>query len=282
VIGHGLKPLGRVTHELTLRTHDQLQPVDIEATPIEIHSVIDALNSLLHRLAQAFENERRFTADAAHELRTPLTGLKVQAQVALLSDDPTVRQQALHKIVTSVDHASHLISQLLTLARMDSSQSIEMHQVDLQDVIQNVLNYLMISAVAKNQDLGLNIQTDETHVYGNAEALEILLRNFLDNAIRYTPEHGTITLSLMRTTTGDLQLSLCDSGIGIAAEEREKVFERFHRGHHQHIQGSGLGLSIVRRIAELHQLQIQFSDPPQGTGLVVDIYFHTDLMDHRH
>lgn len=272
-IGRGLKPLQQITHELTLRTHDQLQAVSTQAVPVEIKSVIDALNSLFKRLAYAFENERRFTADAAHELRTPLSGLKVQAQVALRSEDKQVRQQALQKILYGVDHASHLVSQLLTLARMDSTQPLSMKAVDLQQLAQQVLNTLMEKAIEKNQDLGLMVQTDNTLVQGNIEALEILLRNFVDNALRYTPEAGEVTVSLVQTAKGALCLSISDNGIGIAAEQREKIFERFYRGNHQHIQGSGLGLSIVQRIAELHNLHIELCDPPQGTGLVVNVYF---------
>ncbi|MDD2815763.1 MAG: ATP-binding protein [Thiotrichaceae bacterium] len=272
-IGRGLKPLKQITYELTLRTHDQLQPVSTQAVPVEIKSVIDALNSLFQRLENAFENERRFTADAAHELRTPLSGLKVQAQVALRSEDPQVRQQALQKILIGVDHASHLVSQLLTLARMDSPQPLSIKTIDLQKVVQQVLNNLMEKALEKNQDLGLMVQTENTLIQGNAEALEILLRNFVDNALRYTPELGEVTVSIVQVAMGALCLSVSDNGIGIAPEQREKIFERFYRGNHQHIQGSGLGLSIVQRIAELHNLRIELCDPPQGSGLVVNVYF---------
>ncbi|MEN9847946.1 MAG: hypothetical protein RL368_686 [Pseudomonadota bacterium] len=272
-IGRGLKPLKKITYELTLRTHDQLQPVSTQAVPVEIKSVIDALNSLFNRVAYAFENERRFTADAAHELRTPLSGLKVQAQVALRSEDSEVRQQALQKILCGVDHASHLVSQLLTLARMDSTQPLLIKTIDLQYIAQQVLNNLVEKALEKNQDLGLMVQTENSLVQGNAEALEILLRNFVDNALRYTPESGEVTVSLTQTATDRLCLSITDNGIGIAPDQREKIFERFYRGNHQHIQGSGLGLSIVQRIAELHQLRIELCDPPQGRGLVVNVYF---------
>lgn len=272
-IGRGLKPLKQITYELTLRTHDQLQSVSTQAVPVEIKSVIDALNSLFKRLADAFENERRFTADAAHELRTPLSGLKVQAQVALRSEDAQVRQQALQKILGGVDHASHLVSQLLTLARMDSTQPLLIKIIDLQQIAQQVLNSLVEKALEKNQDLGLMVQTENTRVQGNAEALEILLRNFVDNSLRYTPESGEVTVSVTRTATGALCLSIADNGIGIAPDQREKIFERFYRGNHQHIQGSGLGLSIVQRIAELHQLRIELCDPPHGMGLVVNVYF---------
>ncbi len=272
-IGRGLKPLQQITHELTLRTHDQLQPVSTQAVPVEIKSVIDALNSLFNRLAYAFENERRFTADAAHELRTPLSGLKVQAQVALRSEDKQVSQQALQKILHGVDHASHLVSQLLTLARMDSTQPLLMKAADLQQLAQQVLNNLMEKALEKNQDLGLLVQAENTWVQGNMEALDILLRNFVDNALRYTHNSGEVTVSIVQPAMGLLCLSISDNGMGIAAEQREKIFERFYRGNHQHIQGSGLGLSIVQRIAELHNLRIELCDPPQGTGLVVNVYF---------
>lgn len=272
-IRHGLKPLQRVANDIAKRTPEQLQHINNKDIPLEIKSLVDILNNLFQRLSQTFENERRFTADAAHELRTPLAGLKIQAQLALQSQNHELRSQALHNILMGVDHAHHLVAQLLTLARIDSNQTLEMKTVDLKEIAEKIIKMLIYQAMDKQQDLGLSVLTNQTQTQGNPEALEILLRNLVDNALRYTPENGEITISIERLESEQLYLKVKDNGIGIPQNKIEKIFERFYRGEHQHIQGSGLGLSIVQRIAELHHLRLYFES---NAGLSVMVIFPTD------
>lgn len=268
-IWHGLKPLKRVADDIAMRTLEQLQYINNKDIPLEIKSLVDILNNLFQRLSQSFENERRFTADAAHELRTPLAGLKIQAQLALQSQNNELRFQALQNILIGVDHAHHLVAQLLTLARIDSNQKLEMKTVDLKEIAEKIIKMLISQAIDKQQDLGLLILTDQTQTQGNPEALEILLRNLVDNALRYTPENGEITISIERLETKQLCLKVKDNGCGISQDQINKIFERFYRGEHQHIQGSGLGLSIVKRITELHHLQLQFESNAGLTAIVI-------------
>jgi len=269
-IRHGLKPLQRVANDISQRNSEQLHHLDNKDIPLEIKSLVDTLNNLFQRLNQTFENERRFTADAAHELRTPLAGLKIQAQLALQNQNNELRSQALQNILTGVDQAHHLVEQLLTLARIDGNQTLEMKTVDLKEISEKIIKMLISQAIDKQQDLGLLILTSQTQIQGNPEALEILLRNLVDNALRYTPENGEITISIERLETKQLCLKVKDNGIGVSQDKIEKLFERFYRGEHQHIKGSGLGLSIVKRITQLHHLKLNFES---NAGLTVTIIF---------
>ncbi len=269
-IRHGLKPLQRVVADIATRSPEQLQYIDNKQIPLEIKSLVDILNNLFQRLNQTFENERRFTADAAHELRTPLAGLKIQAEIALQNQNTELCSQALQNILIGVDHAHHLVAQLLTLARIDSNQTLEMKSIDLKETAEKIIKMLIHSALNKQQDLGLLILTDQTQTMGNPEALEILLRNLVDNALRYTPENGEITLSIERLESKKLCLKVKDNGSGVSQDKLEKLFDRFYRGEHQHIQGSGLGLSIVKRIAKLHHLTLHFENKE---GLLVMVIF---------
>jgi two-component system sensor histidine kinase QseC len=268
-IRHGLKPLQRVVSDIATRSPEQLQYINNKDIPLEIKSLVDILNNLFQRLSQTFENERRFTADAAHELRTPLAGLKIQAQLALQNQHTEICSQALQNILVGVEHAHHLVAQLLTLARIDSNQKLEMKPIDLKEIAEKIIKMLISQAIDKQQDLGLLILAEQTQIQGNPEALEILLRNLVDNALRYTPENGEITISIERLETEQLCLKVKDNGNGISQENIEKIFDRFYRGEHQHIQGSGLGLSIVNRIAQLHHLQLAFESNAGLTAMVI-------------
>jgi len=277
-IQHALQPLEKIANKIATSTPEQLQKIVIQAIPLEIKSLVDTLNNLFQKLNQTFENERRFTADAAHELRTPLAGLKIQAQIALQNPHSPLSFQALQNILTGVDQANHLVSQLLTLARVDSNQILEMKTLDLEEIAQRVIKMLINHALNKKQDLGLLLLTKQTQVHGNPESLEILLRNLVDNALRYTPEGGEITVSMERSTAEELCLKVSDNGAGIPQHKMAQIFDRFYRGDHQHIQGSGLGLSIVKRIADLHNLRLHFETPPADNGLIVSVFFSANTI----
>ena len=271
-IGRGLSPVKRIARDVAQRAPQHLAALDSTQVPEEIRPLTDALNALFVRLTQAFEHERQFTADAAHELRTPLAALKTQAQVAQRATDDTTRQHALEQLVLGVDRATHLVEQLLTLARLDPEHGLSKREpVDLQNLAVSVLGQLAPAAISRNIDLSLKPHAPVT-ISGESGALGILLRNLVDNAIRYSPEGGKVTVDIV-TRNGNAMLHVTDAGPGIPDDERQRVFERFYRGLGTRATGSGLGLSIARRIAELHGAVISFETPESGTGLCVTVCF---------
>lgn len=268
-IHRSLQPLRRLVAEISQRTPEQLQPIQLQSSPPEISTVVNALNQLLQRLDYTLSNERRFTSDAAHELRTPLSALKIQAQVALRAKTIADKDKALQDVVKGVDRATHLVTQLLILARMDASQIMKKQAVDIKTVIHQVVSDLSSAALQKHIDLGVDINADKTIIQSNNEALYTLLRNLVDNAILYTPKQGQVTIFLNQDS-GYINLTVQDNGVGISIEQQQQVFERFYRGEHDK-QGSGLGLSIVKRIVDLHGAHIQFK--PVNQGCCINICF---------
>lgn len=272
-IGRSLLPLQRLAQAVVRRAPNNLEAIDARNAPSEIHPLVVALNSLFERLGRAFDSERRFTADAAHELRTPLAALKIQAQVARRSKDTTERDAAIDKMLEGVDRASRLVEQLLTLARVDPETGIMQGKaVDLQRLAEEIIGDHEAQARIKGIALQLKAQ-EGLSVIGHRDSLGILLRNLLDNAIRYTPNGGQIEVSLAKEA-GTVALRVADSGPGIPPTERERIFGRFVRLAGQESSGSGLGLSIVQRIAELHQATIRLDQSALG-GLEVCVRFTT-------
>ncbi|MBI3562386.1 MAG: sensor histidine kinase N-terminal domain-containing protein [Gammaproteobacteria bacterium] len=273
-IGRGLARVNRIAREVATLSPQNLDPVITTHTvPREINPLITALNSLFAKLKTAFDRERRFTSDAAHELQTPLASIKTQAQVALRTEDPQVRTHALLKIEEGVNRTSHLVQQLLTLARYDPGILARDHQLlSLEKISAEVIADLFPSAHLKQINISL-ISQGEHLIRGHNAGLSILIRNLVDNAIRYTPLHGNITVTI-QVEQANVVLHVCDNGPGIAPEEREQVFERFYRGDNtQHITGSGLGLSIAQRIALIHQARIYFHDNPDSGEFCVSVDF---------
>jgi len=282
VLHFGLRPLLRISHSIAGRAADRLEPIDAHGLPRELAGVVEELNRLLGRLDAAIERERRFTADAAHELRTPLAVLRVQAQNAAALDDPQARGQALAQLTRAVDRAAHLVDQLLTLARLEpGSDGIERHAVDLARVAREQTAQLAPMALRKGQEIILDIAADseragELRVLATEAALCALLRNLIDNAIRYAPESGEVRVRLARAAgaaegAGRVLLSVCDDGPGVAPELRERIFERFYQQAPGKGQGAGLGLSIVARIAELYGADIS-AENGAGGGLCVAVH----------
>ncbi len=272
-IARALRPLLDLARDVARRDPEQLQPLPLENIPTESRPLVESLNQLFHRLETAFENERRFTADAAHELRTPLAALKVQAQVAQGSADETARRHALRQLVQGVDRATHLVQQLLTLARLDPDTAYaNKGKVDLRALARDILGEAAQAARKKNIDLSLASECQGS-VHGNFDALSILLRNLVENAIRYTPEGGTVEVRVQASGNQGVELIVADSGPGIPAEERAQAMERFYRGRAvQQIPGSGLGLSIAQRVAQHHKATLILGDSTLG-GLEVTVRF---------
>lgn len=270
-VGAGLAPLQRLKSEVRQRTAERLEPVVMAGVPDEVRPLVQALNELFARLEYAFEGERRFTADAAHELRTPLAALKTQVQVALRATDGGERQTALENVLRGVDRATHLLEQLLTLARVDPDVASTAHEsVNLRSLVTNALMELAPLAHTKQIELSLE-EGPVGCVDGNPAQLALLLRNLLDNAVRYTPAGGGVSVAIH---TGDgVAIEILDTGPGISEDERSRVLERFYRVPGSDAEGSGLGLSIARRIAELHHARLELDDNPKGQGLRVRVVF---------
>jgi two-component system sensor histidine kinase QseC len=275
-VGKSLRPLNRLAADVAEREPLRLEPVVDNPVPAEVKPLVTALNDLFERLRRAFEKEHRFTADAAHELRTPLAGLRTQAEVARRATDNTQRTRALDKMINGVDRTTHLVSQLLTMARLDPEVGLQASvPVDLSKVTSMVVAELAEGALAKDIELDLQDHC-QGQVRGNPDVLASLVRNLVDNAIRYTAPCGHVSVTL--TSSADkVTLVVEDSGPGIPENEREKVFERFYRGTEPTASGSGLGMSIVRRIADLHNATITL-DRSRYQGLAVSVTFPVEAV----
>ncbi len=260
VVGSSLAPLQRLRAQLAQRRADDLAPVGEGPLPSEIRPVVHELNGLFGRLQQAFEAQKRFVADAAHELRSPLAALKLQVQgLARASDDDT-RQRAVQRLDAGIERASHLVAQLL-LARQQDGARPAPQPVVLMDVLRLALADMAPAAQQRRIDLGLvppeaHLQAAgppaaDTTIAGDPEALRVLMRNLLDNAVKYTPSGGRVDVALQRQDA-IWCLRVEDSGPGIADAERDRVFDRFYRVPGAAASGNGLGLAIAKAIAEAH------------------------------
>jgi two-component system OmpR family sensor kinase len=271
-VGRGLRPLFAMSQAVAKRQPDALAPIAERNLPQELQPLAVSLNALLARLDSALGAQRRFTADAAHELRTPLAALKLQLDVARRANDQPARVAAYDDLNAGVDRASHLVDQLLTLARIEpEALATRAADCDLAAIAKEAIVARGGLAAQRHIDLGLARETP-AKVRGDAASLAILLSNLLDNALRHAPEGGKIDVAL-DNDDGRAVLTVADNGPGIPAEERARVFDRFFRGADNREPGSGLGLSIVKRIADAHRAAIQLGAPDQGSGLVVTVRF---------
>jgi len=273
-VGKGLRPLDQVADTVEQRDSGSLQPISTDSVPGEVVPIVDSLNRLFLRVRRALENERRFTANAAHELRTPLAALKTQAQVRQLDDQNGEDAKFLDHIVNGVDRTTHLLEQLLTLARADSMQmeAILGQKMDLHVAVTDVLAMISGHALEKQIELSLDSPGTTFNIRGDDATTSILVRNLVDNAIRYTPSAGEVRVQLLQEVDA-ISLVVEDSGPGIAVENRDELFQRFQRGEGVDAQGSGLGLSIVKQIADLHGADITLSESASGHGLRVVVSF---------
>ncbi len=273
-IGRGLKPLRKAARDIAKRTPANLKPIDIENSPGEIQPLIDALNQLFERLTYAMDSERRFTMDAAHELRTPLAAIKTQAQVALRSSDEKERQLAVQQVVTGVDRSSHLVRQLLVLARVDPDVSVqEYEKIDLNGILSQTVSELSGMAQTHQVQVCPELSDGQPVILGQRELIGVLIRNLLDNAIRYSPQGSSVQCTIKVTST-HASIVIRDEGPGISEAGMQRMFDRFYRGLGTGQTGSGLGLSIVKRIAELHNAEITTrSRTASDPGLTVSVSF---------
>ncbi len=272
IVNLALRSVTRVTREISNRAPSYLEPVEAKNIPEEIRPLVDELNRLFQQLKFAFERNKRFAGDAAHELRTPLAAVKTQAQVAQRAEDAVVRRAALQKVITGVDRSSHIVNQLLTLSRLGQDEELnDIRPLDLQQLVTEIVAYLVPTAREKNISISLDAPATPAILAGNDVALGILVRNIVDNAIRYTPNDGEIIIAILISKT-QVILRVMDTGPGIPPELRQQVFGRFYRIIGTTAPGSGLGLAIVAQIAKLHRAEIDLETAPQG-GLQFSVHF---------
>lgn len=279
-VGYGLRPLKMIAEGLRQRHATHLDPLDTEAVADEVKPLAGAINDLLGRLDESFTLQRHFIADAAHELRTPIMGLSIQAQLLGRATSDAERARIVAQIQSGATRLGHLAEQLLTLARLEprhgpDAQAAADRSVDLAALARSVVGDRARLADARQVDLGA-VGEGALPVPGNADTLRVLLNNLVDNAIRYAGAGASVDVRTRRAVDGVPVIEVCDTGPGIPAAERARVFERFYRGAGAQgvaESGSGLGLSIVKRIAEQHHATVRLGDGPAGRGLAVEIRF---------
>jgi two-component system sensor histidine kinase QseC len=271
-VRQGLAPLRQLSHLLAQRRATALEPVELLDMPSEMQPMVQALNELFERIERMVASERRFTADAAHELRTPIAAIRAQAQVALgAGDDKAQRDHALHVTLAACDRAVHLVEQLLVLARLESVPANRFSAMDLSAVARRVAADLAPNAMARHQSLEL----DADHVcsvVGDEMLMGVLVRNLIDNAMRYSPDGARILVSVMYEA-GQTVLRVEDSGPGMTEAEMSRLGERFYRVLGSVQPGSGLGWSIVKRIGHVFGVKLQTGRSSRLGGLAVTAYW---------
>ena len=272
IVGRGMRPLEQLADVVRASDANTLKPIPPTNLPSELKPLAAALNDLLRRLDHAMTTQRDFVADAAHELRTPLTALQLQAQLAERATTDAERSVGFTNLKEGLKRATHLVQQLLLLARQEALASQAPHTpIDLSVLLNKVIEQQAPLAAVKGIEWRLNVEA-AVDVRGDEEALRIMIGNVIDNAVRYTPEKGAIDVVLTREG-GGVVLDISDSGPGIPEEERQRVFDRFYRLEGSASRGSGLGLAIVKRIADTHGVEIRLSDRSNGIGLRIRFTF---------
>ncbi|WMD23480.1 ATP-binding protein [Achromobacter seleniivolatilans] len=272
VVSWSLRPVKRARAQVAARQPEDLSPVNVQGLPDEIRPLIQELNLLLERMRGAFAQQKQFVGDAAHELRSPLAALRLQLQALQRAGDADTRLVAEQRLAAGIDRATRLVEQLLSMARYEgTTEQTSSQPVDLADVLRQALSETLPQANAKS----ITIDMDGAHeawVQGNRDALVLLARNLLDNAIKHTPEGKQIRLRLERGP-GKAVFMIDDEGPGIPIAERERVFDRFYRAEGNTQHGSGLGLAIARAIADRHGATITLEEPPSHPGLRARVDF---------
>lgn len=274
VVRKSLEPVVRVQQAIAARQALDLTPLSDAGLPDEIQPLVDSFNGLLARLDHALQGERQFLSEAAHELRTPLAALLTQAQVAMHAADLGETRQALETLMLGIERTSRLAQQLLDSARVESARSCtDRGAVDLAEVVAMVAREFELVAARKHQTIVLEIESSQ--VEGNLDDLGILVRNILDNALRYGREDGRVEIACRAdVAAGTVVLMVRDDGPGVAEEERERIFERFFRGSNGNGErGSGIGLSLVARIARVHGATLSTGPGVAGRGFGVALVF---------
>lgn len=268
LVRYRFRPLRRLATSIGHRSPDRLDPIALNGVPSELHPIIDQINRLLQRVSDSIDQERRFTADAAHEIRTPLAVMRTYAQVAAAASDPEERVRALNSVVQASDRATHLLGQLLTMARLDNDAlTNNFVTCDLRKIAVGVIAEITPHALEKRVECMLD-EGLPAWVRGEPALLAVMLRNLIDNAIRYSPAETVVAVTI-KSHDRSIRLTVSDQGPGIPEHERERVLSRFTRLGGNSAPGSGLGLSIVWRIVQIHGAKLVLQDGPGEYGLSV-------------
>ena len=270
IVGRGLESISKATEELKNKDKNSMTPLIIKDAPVEIAPLISELNNLLARLSRAFSREKRFTVDAAHELKTPLAALSAQAQVAVKTKDGSIKSQAINNLIIGVNRCSHVIQQLLILNRMEPEASLKEKQaLDLKIAMSEIISEIATIAVKKH--IAIEFEYDNKLKYeilGNLISIQIMARNIIDNAVKYTQPHGSVIIKL-ENNDKNIKFIVSDNGPGIPSKLKNRIFERFYRVIGSKESGSGLGLSIVKQIVEIHDAKITLAANNPGLRMTV-------------
>jgi two-component system sensor histidine kinase TctE len=273
-VGRGLSPLGALRREIENRSHRDLSALPEQEAPQEVRPLIHAMNQLLERLSFTLAAQQRFIADAAHQLRTPIAGLKTQTELALRQTPPGEAHATLRQLRSAAEQTTRLVSQLLSLARAEPpiGRAQASAIIDLRQLAREATADWVPRAIERNVDLGFDAGSQVAEVEGDPFLLREMLNNVLDNAVRYTQSGGQVTVRIARSAGGPI-MSIEDNGPGIPASERARVFERFYRVLGSGAEGCGLGLAIVREIAQSHGAEVSLTPGAGGTGTIATIFF---------
>ena len=275
IVGVALKPLQHVTDQLRQQSLKELKTIDVDDVPVEISALVGALNQMITDLDSAYARERRFVSDASHELRNPLASLLINVDNAIEESYGRDSVEPLQSMKISIQRLSHLVTQLLELSRFENPQeSREFARVDLYQVCGQVVNSLKAQAAARQQKIELLPPDDSCELNGIDSLLTSLVTNLVDNAIKYSGEGCKIRVRCYRDEKS-LVLAVDDSGAGLDPGEHEKVLGRFYRAADTNSRGAGLGLSIVKSIAQIHSAQVELGESDLG-GLAIRIRFDLD------
>jgi two-component system sensor histidine kinase TctE len=269
-IGQGLRPLDRLRDEIAARSPRDLRPVSERDKPQEVRPLIEALNQLLARLNAAIASQQRFIANAAHQLRTPLAGLKTHAELARREPSTSELRSLLDMIAGETQRTSHLVNQLLTLARAEPGEAPSGQPINLHEIVGRDVRDWVQRAVGRNIDLGFELE--DAWTMGEPLLLRELVANLVDNALAYTQTGGSVTVRTV-VRAGESVIEVEDNGPGIPEAEREKVFERFYRVAATGGEGCGLGLSIVSEIAGRHNARVELAEPAGARGTLIRAAF---------
>lgn len=268
LISRGLAPLRQLAQAIGERHPANLSPLNLKIRAQELTPLTNEINRLMHALADTIEREKQFTNEAAHELRTPLAVLRIHSENALAAEDAESRQHSLQKMLLALDRSDRLLRQLLTQARIDNQQGLELSELNLNQLLQGTLATLAPIALKKDQQLSLE-GTEQLTVMGQATLLELMFSNLIDNALRYTQAQGEIVVEACQEGHR-VRIDIRDNGPGIPTAALSRLCERFFRVNPQQGDGVGLGMAIVSRIAQLHGADLDIHNRPQG-GLEVSV-----------
>lgn len=270
---YALRYITQLSKALTDRAATHLEPINTIGSPQEFKPLVSEMNNLFLQIRYTMERNKRFASDAAHELRTPLAAIKTQAEVALKSQNNDERNTALHSVIKGVNRSTHLVEQLLTLGRLGPEATLsDITPIDPEKLAAEIVALLVPKAIKKNIDIELIANEHDQHILANEISIAILMRNLVDNAIRYTPMGGFVKVSIL-SQQKYIVFRVEDNGPGIADTLHDRIFERFYRVLGTEQTGSGLGLAIVKQVADLHHAKIKLSTPANKQGLRVDAIF---------